>query len=88
MTKQEPATFNAPAVAFDATPTRHPATGRFVPAAVDPPTADGRMSAARRRALLGHTAAGRAILAAEDARNDARAVARRQGAPAPGMSGG
>ena len=75
MTKQEPATFNAPAVAFDATPTT-------------PPASTGRMTPARRRALLGHTAAGRAILAAEDARNDARAVARRQGAPAPGMSGG
>ncbi len=74
MTKHNPATFNAPAVAFDATPTRRPETGRMTPA--------------RRRALLGYTAEGRAILAAEDARNGARAVARRQGAPAPGMIGG
>ena len=77
----DPRQFHAPAATF---------------AASDPPTADGRMSAARRaqlqaqypafgdepqatarrkmtparrRALLGHTAAGRAILAAEDARN-------------------
>ena len=87
MTKHNPATFAAPAVMF---------------AASDPPTADGRMSAARRaqlqekypafgdepqatdrrkmtparrRELLGHTAAGRAILAAEDARNGTPAVA-------------
>jgi len=83
----DPRQFHAPAVTF---------------AASDPPTADGRMSAARRaqlqakypafgdepqatdrrkmtparrRALLGHTAEGRALLAAEDARNGAPAVA-------------
>jgi len=77
----DPRQFQAPAVTF---------------AASDPPTADGRMSAARRaqlqakypafgdepqatdrrkmtparrRELLGHTAEGRAVLAAEDARN-------------------
>jgi hypothetical protein len=69
----DPRQFHAPAATFGTT---------------TPPASTGRMTPARRRALLGHTAAGRAILAAEDARNGARAVARRQGLPAPGMIGG
>ncbi len=51
MTKHDTATFHGPAVAFDATPTRHPATGRFVPAAGDPRTGQARPSAARRAQL-------------------------------------
>lgn len=55
-----------------------------------PPASTGRMTPARRRELLGHTAEGRALLASEDARamTDAAALARRQGTPAPGMIGG
>jgi hypothetical protein len=82
----DPRQFNAPAVAFDATPTS--ADGRMsaarraqlqakYPAFGDEPQATDRrkMTPARRRALLGHTAEGRALLAAEDARNGAPAVA-------------
>lgn len=82
----DPRQFNAPAVAFDATPTS--ADGRMsaarraqlqaqYPAFGDEPQATDRrkMTPARRRELLGHTAEGRALLAAEDARNGAPAVA-------------
>jgi len=51
MTKHDPATFNAPAVAFDATPTRHPETGRFVPVPVDHRSGQPRLTPARRAEL-------------------------------------
>ncbi len=51
MTTHDRATFNAPAVAFDATPARHPATGRFVPAPVDQRPGLPRLTPARRAEL-------------------------------------
>jgi len=86
MAKHDTAMFHAPAVAFDATPAT--ADGRMsaarraqlqakYPAFGDEPQATDRrkMTPARRRELLGHTAEGRAVLAAEDARNATPAVA-------------
>jgi len=51
MAKHDTATFHAPAVAFDATPTRHPATGRFIPAPVDQRSGQSRLTPARRAEL-------------------------------------